>query len=394
MTGTEPTGGTRARWIGAGYAAQGLGYAAVVTALPMFKERQGLDDALVSVILLLVVVAAAGGSMVADKVAARWGSRFALTGGLTAVGLALLLTTFATPTAVFVAVLLVYGVGLGTVDASLSMQGVLVQARLGRSVMNRLFAAYTAAAMAAALLMSAFVAGGAGASVAVGTAGVFALVIAVTGWHGYEPARTVQPGHAGHHDLRATTRRVVLVCGTLIFTAFLADSAVSTWSTVYLHDSLLAADSVAPLGYAAYQSAVLISRLAGDHVVPRTGRVAAATASLLVCAAGCGLVVAVPSVAAAIAGFALTGLGVGVLVPLAFSAAGHAVPGNSDEVIARVNLFNYGGALLGAVLLGLLSEPVGLRVAFLVPVAGLLLTLPVVRQLRRLAVPAPAPSPS
>jgi MFS family permease len=394
MTGTEPTGGTRARWIGAGYAAQGLGYAAVVTALPMFKERQGLDDALVSVILLLVVVAAAGGSMVADKVAARWGSRFALTGGLTAVGLALLLTTFATPTAVFVAVLLVYGVGLGTVDASLSMQGVLVQARLGRSVMNRLFAAYTAAAMAAALLMSAFVASGAGASVAVGTAGVFALVIAVTGWHGYEPARTVQPDHSGHHDLRATTRRVVLVCGTLIFTAFLADSAVSTWSTVYLHDSLLAADSVAPLGYAAYQSAVLISRLAGDHVVPRTGRVAAATASLLVCAAGCGLVVAVPSVAAAIAGFALTGLGVGVLVPLAFSAAGHAVPGNSDEVIARVNLFNYGGALLGAVLLGLLSEPVGLRVAFLVPVAGLLLTLPVVRQLRRLAVPAPAPSPS
>ena len=394
MTGTEPTGGTSARWIGAGYAAQGLGYAAVVTALPMFKERQGLDDALVSVILLLVVVAAAGGSMVADKVAARWGSRFALTGGLTAVGLALLLTTFATPTAVFVAVLLVYGVGLGTVDASLSMQGVLVQARLGRSVMNRLFAAYTAAAMAAALLMSAFVAGGAGASVAVGTAGVFALVIAVTGWHGYEPARTVQPDHSGHHDLRATTRRVVLVCGTLIFTAFLADSAVSTWSTVYLHDSLLAADSVAPLGYAAYQSAVLISRLAGDHVVPRTGRVAAATASLLVCAAGCGLVVAVPSVAAAIAGFALTGLGVGVLVPLAFSAAGHAVPGNSDEVIARVNLFNYGGALLGAVLLGLLSEPVGLRVAFLVPVAGLLLTLPVVRQLRRLAVPAPAPSPS
>ena len=38
----------------------------------------------------------------------------------------------------------------------------------------------------------------------------------------------------------------------------------------------------------------------------------------------------------------------GILVPLAFSAAGHAAPGNSDEVIARVNLFNYGGALVGA----------------------------------------------
>lgn len=390
MTPAEPTGGTRARWIGAGYAAQGLGYAAVVTALPMFKERQGFDDAGVSVILLLVVVAAAGGSLLADAVAARRGSRFALAGGLLAVGTALGLTTFHTPTAVFVAVLIGYGLGLGTVDASLSMQGVLVQARLGRSVMNRLFAAYTAAAMAAALLMSAFVAGGAGASVSVGVAGTFAVVVALAGWRGYEPARTVPPDPTGHHQLRASSRRVVLVCGVLIFTAFLADSAVSTWSSVYLHDSLLASGSIAPLGYAAYQFTVLVSRLAGDHVVPRTGVVAAATASLLACAAGCGLVVTVPSVAAAIVGFALTGLGVGVLVPLAFSAAGHAVPGNSDEVIARVNLFNYGGALLGAVLLGLLSDPIGLRLAFLVPVLGLLLTLPVVRHLRRLTVAAPA----
>ncbi|MET0495635.1 MAG: MFS transporter, partial [Actinoplanes sp.] len=284
----------------------------------------------------------------------------------------------------FVTVLMAYGIGLGMVDASLSMQGVLVQARLGRSVMNRLFAAYTAAAVVAALLMSGFVASGAGASVAVGTAGAFALVVAAAGWRGFEPARTVLPDLTGHHELRAGTRRVVLVCGALVFTAFLADSAVSTWSSVYLHDSLLAADSVAPLGYAAYQVAVLVSRLVGDHVVPRTGRPAAAAAALLACAVGCGLVVAIPSIGAAVAGFVLTGLGVGVLVPLAFSAAGHAASGNSDEVIARVNLFNYGGALLGAVLLGLLSDPVGLRVAFLVPVIGLLLTLPVVRQLRRL----------
>jgi MFS family permease len=390
MTATEPTGGARARWIGAGYAAQGLGYAAVVTALPMFKERQHVDDALVSAILLFVCVAAAGGSIVAEKVAARWGSRFALAAGLATVGVALGLTTFHTHNALFVTIMIGYGVGLGMVDASLSMQGVLVQARLGRSVMNRLFAAYTAAAIVAALLMSAFVAGGAGASVAVGTAGVFAVVVAVAGWRGYEPARTVMPDLTGHTHPHDGTRRVVLVCGLLIFTAFLADSAVSTWSSVYLHDSLSAADSVAPLGYAAYQFAVLISRLVGDHVVPRIGRVVAATASLLVCAVGCGLVAAVPSVAAAIVGFVLTGLGVGVLVPLAFSAAGHAAPGRSDEVIARVNLFNYGGALLGAVLLGLLSDPVGLQLAFLVPVAGLLLTLPVVRQLRRLSVPAHA----
>ena len=394
----EVSGRRRVTWIGAGYAAQGFGYAAVVTALPAFKSRQHIDDAYVSIILLLVCVAAAGGSILADKTAARWGSRYALSGGLLAVAGGLGLTTFHTPTPLFTAILIAYGVGLGAVDASLSMQGVLVQARLGRSVMSRLFAAYTAAAITAALVMSGNAASGGGAALSVGAAAAFAALVVALGFGSLEPARTVLPEHTGEGKRPDGTRLVIWVCGGFIFTAFLADSAVSTWSSVYLHDSLYATAAVVPLGYAAYQAAVLISRLAGDHVVPRTGRAAAAIGSLLVCAVGLGIVVAVHMIVPAIIGFALTGIGVGILVPLAFSAAGHAAPGNSDEVIARVNLFNYGGALVGAVLLGALSAPIGLREAFFIPVIGLLATLPVVRALRRLpnepaVVPAPATAP-
>jgi hypothetical protein len=52
-------------------------------------------------------------------------------------------------------------------------------------------------------------------------------------------------------------------------------------------------------------------------------------------------------------------------VPLAFSAAGELDPTRVDEVIARVNLFNYAGAILGAVLVGLLADAPGLGLAFL-----------------------------
>ncbi|GAA2694369.1 MULTISPECIES: MFS transporter [Actinoplanes] len=377
--------GARARLIGAGYAAQGLGYAAVVTALPAFKERQGIDDAFVSAILLLVCVVAAGGSVIAEKVAARWGSRYALAGGLFLVGAGLAGTTVGTPNALFVVILLCYGIGLGTVDASLSMQGVLVQARLGRSVMSRLFAAYTAAAIVAALLMSWSLGRGSGATIAVGAAAGFSVLVGLAGWRGFEPARTERSSVVHEAGGRAV-RRVVWVCGMLIFTAFLVDSAVSTWSSVYLKDSLAAKASVVPLGYAAYQAMVLVSRLFADHMVPRAGRVAMAVGSLAVSGAGCALVVLLPSVPAAVVGFAIAGIGVGVLVPLAFSAAGEAAAESSDEVIARVNLFNYGGALLGAVLLGALSEPISLRIAFLIPVLGVILTLPLARRLRHLTV--------
>ncbi|BCY05241.1 MFS transporter [Actinoplanes sp. L3-i22] len=396
----DMSAGARARLIGAGYAAQGLGYAAVVTALPAFKERQGLSDAFVSAILLLVCVAAAGGSVVADQVAARWGSRYALAGGLFLVGAGLAGTTVGTPNVAFVTILLFYGIGLGTVDASLSMQGVLIQARLGRSVMSRLFAAYTAAAIVAALLMSGSLASS-GASVAVGTAAAFAVLVGLAGWRAFEPGRT-ERSSAVHETGGRAVRRVVWICGMLIFTAFLVDSAVSTWSSVYLKDTLTAGSAtvlgvslaVAPLGYAAYQAAVLVSRMVADHMVPRTGRVVLALGSLAVCGVGCGLVVLIPSIPAAITGFAIAGIGVGVLVPLAFSAAGEAAAESSDEVIARVNLFNYGGALLGAVLLGALSDPIGLRIAFLIPVVGVILTLPLARRLHHLTVAAPAPRPT
>ncbi|GAA1590756.1 MFS transporter [Actinoplanes couchii] len=388
---SDVSAGTRARLIGAGYAAQGLGYAAVVTALPAFKERQGIDDTFVSVILLMVVVAAAGGSVLADRVAARWGSRYALASGLFLVGAGLAGTTFWSPNAVFATIFLAYGVGLGAVDASLSMQGVLVQARLGRSVMSRLFAAYTAAAIAAALLMSGALETGAGAAVAVAVAAVFAVLVGLVGWRSFVPGRT-ERSHVAHDGGGRAVRPIVLVCGMLIFTAFLVDSAISTWSSVYLHDSLSAAASVAPLGYAAYQGAVLVSRLVADHVVPRAGRLPVAIGSLLACGIGCALVVTLPVVGAAMAGFAIAGIGVGVLVPLAFSAAGEAALGSSDEVIAKVNLFNYGGALLGAVLLGALSEPVGLRWAFLIPVVAVIVTVPLARRLRHLTVPQPAVS--
>jgi MFS family permease len=75
----------------------------------------------------------------------------------------------------------------------------------------------------------------------------------------------------------------------------------------------------------------------------------------------------VPAVGAAVAGFAVVGVAVGVLVPLAFSAAGDLDPARTDEVVARVNVFTYAGAVLGAVAVGLLADGPGLALGFLLP---------------------------
>jgi len=376
----------------AAYAAQGLGYAVVVTSLPVFKDRQGIDDVGVSLIVLLVAVAAALGSVIADVLAKWRGSRIALVVGLCMQVTALVLIIVSVTVAglalwVFVAAFGIYGLGLGAVDAAGAMQGVLVQRRYGRDIMGGYFAAYTAAAIVGALAVAGSAAVGVAVLLPLSLASVVALVVAVAGVPSFDPARAATP--VGGRSASPLPRRGIWLFGFVILVAFTVDSAVSTWSTVYLQDELLAAAALAPLGYAAYQAAILITRVFTDRASGRFGRTRVVLVATITSIAGCGLVALLPFPAAAIVGFALAGVAVGALVPLAFTSAGGLAPARSDEIIARVNLFNYVGAVLGAVVLGLLADAPGLGIAFLLPAALLVPVLLIARRFRAPVAVAP-----
>jgi MFS family permease len=74
-------------------------------------------------------------------------------------------------------------------------------------------------------------------------------------------------------------------------------------------------------------------------------------------------------------GFTLLGLGLCVLVPQTFAAAGRLFPGASDAAVARLNVFNYVGFLIGSPLVGALGDAWSYRWAMLVPMVLVLVTL-------------------
>jgi len=84
----------------------------------------------------------------------------------------------------------------------------------------------------------------------------------------------------------------------------------------------------------------------------------------------------------------VAGAGLGLIVPLCFSAAGALSPDHADAVIARLNVFNYLGTLLGAVMVGAIGSATSFRIGFLVPIA---LVLVVAVLAGRFATPAPRP---
>ncbi len=366
--------------IGATYAAQGFGYATAVTALPGLKTRVGMSDATVSVVVQLGCFLAALGSVLAETIAVRRGSHAALGLGLLVQGIALPFVAASTSVWMLLVAFGVYGIGLGTVDASSAMQGVQLQHRTGRSVLSTLFACYTGAAIVAALTMSGLAHLGTARGAVAGLCVAAGAALLVTVGSRGSLVRVAEPESATPAAQRTPLpTRGIWLFGSMILVAFVADSAVSTWSSVYLHDSLRSGAVIAPLGYAAYQAAILVTRLIGDRMV-RGGRARVLVPTVGAAILGLVAVSLVRSPGAAIVAFALVGVGVGTLVPITWSAAGELAPERVAEVIARINLFNYVGALFGAVVLGLLSAWPGLGPAFLLPALLLVPALVLVRR--------------
>ena len=85
----------------------------------------------------------------------------------------------------------------------------------------------------------------------------------------------------------------------------------------------------------------------------------------------------------AIGGFFTAGLGLAILAPLAFAALAGAVPAASlDVAIARMNIANYLGAILGGGLIGAAATADHLRWAFVIPLVLIPIVLLTTRSFR------------
>jgi len=351
-------------WVTVAFALQGLMLALVLTNLPGLKERTGIGDSEVSLVVLTVLLFAAAGTLLAGWVAPRRGSAVVLVPAfaIQAVGLVLLMLDL--PFAALFPVFALFGLGVGLGDAGIGMQGLTVQRAYGRSIINTFFAFQTAAAILGALLVAAIN----GLEVAFEIGFLIAAVIGVAflPWLrkglARDPEQDIAPA-----EKRPLPWRALTLFGLVVAVVYIGDGVVTTWSSTYLKDTLMAAAVVVPLGYAAYQGAVLFARLFGDRFVVRFGRAAVVTGAVLLASGGLLLSAAAPAPWVAVLGFAVTGLGLGVIVPLTFAAAGDVAPEQMDEIVSRLNLFNYVGVVIGSALTGLIADVAGMRVAILVP---------------------------
>ncbi len=354
---------------------QGLTFATLLTQVAALQKKHGLSDGELTILLLVVPLIAGAGSALAGAAASRWGSRLILRLVQPLACAAVVLAGLAPNVPMLVAANVLFGLGLGGVDAGMNMQGVAVEREYGRAVLTGFHALWSVAAVIGSLWASAAATLGLGLPVTFSIALVPAAAVAVLSslWL-YRPeeehravaaAVRAQDADAGR-PTGVAWRPIIPLCLAMAF-LYVGDSSVSNFGTVFMDKVLHASATVIPLALGAYQLTTFLVRVGGDFAVRRWGPAAIVRAGGAVATLGFVAIVAAPTVPLAIAGFALTGIGLSVVAPQSFSAAGRLDPAGTGVAIARVNMFNYVGFIVGAALVGGLADASGFRVAFAAP---------------------------
>lgn len=365
----------RARIAGYGvFFATGLLFATLVTRIPALQARFGLSEAALTVLMALVPVVAGVGSMLAGRLVPRFGSAAVLRVAQPLLAAAIVGVGLAPDLVTLYSLNFLVGLCLGAVDATMNMQAVEVERRHGRSLLTGFHAVWSAGAILGSLWAAFTAAPDRGIALGTAFAVVAVCAVAVSAAAGPSLLRArggaADPGPGGP---RLPWRPIALVGVALAF-VYVADSAVSTWSAGYV-DWVLGAPALAPLAYGCYQATTLLGRAAGDFAIRAFGAPAVVRVGAVAGAAGLLAVVAAVHPWVALAGFAVTGLGASVVIPASFSAAGRIHPGDPDAAVARVNVFNYVGFVLGSVLIGTIAEALDLRAAFAAPMVLLVVVV-------------------
>ncbi|MFI9616137.1 MFS transporter [Streptomyces sp. NPDC052023] len=359
-----------------GFFAQGVAFALLVTRIPAIQDRYGVSDALLPAFLAAVPVLAGVGSVATERLVRRIRPSSVLRWSQPVVLLALLGVGAGERMVELAVALAAFGLAVGALDASMNMLGVSLQRSYGRSIMLGFHAAYSLGGIVGASL--AWVGAHWGLALVVSYLPVVGVLVpaALVGSRWYVDGGGAEAGAgAGAGEAGGVVFRALLPLCLVMTFAYIGDATVSNWSAKYLQDVLGSSEQMATVPYNVYMVTTLVGRALGDFGVRRFGAVRVVRGGAVVAAVGFAVVAGAPGAWAGMAGFTLVGLGLCVLVPQTFAAGGRLFPGASDAAVARLNIFNYVGFLIGSPLVGALGDAWSYRGAMLVPMVLVLVTL-------------------
>ena len=339
----------------------GFAFASWASRIPSIRDALDLTPRTLGLVLLAIAVGSVTSMPLAGVVVGRLGTArtVAVMALVAAAGLATAGLGYPVGVGAVLVGLFALGIGNGTWDVAMNVEGSAVEQELGRAIMPRFHAGFSVGTVAGALVGAAMVALGVSATVhLVAVAGIVATA-------GPLAVRDFLPdGHAPAEDgerrnpLKAWTEPRTLLIGLFVFAAAFTEGTGNDWLGVAMIDGYGAAAALGALTFAIFLAAMTLGRWFGPGLIDRHGRVRTVRIFAALALVGLALVVWGSTLPLAMAGAALWGLGTALGFPVGMSAAGDD-PAHAPARVSVVATIGYLAFLAGPPLIGFLGEHTG-----------------------------------
>ncbi|MBR0346520.1 MAG: MFS transporter [Rudaea sp.] len=337
----------------------GFALAAWAPIVPFAKASAGLDDAALGLVLLCLGTGSLLAMPLAGVITSREGCRKVLVATALLICATLPLLTIAASPWSLGAVLFLFGMGVGAMDCTMNMQAVMVERDSGKAMMSGFHAFYSIGGFVGAMGITALLSAGVGpwASYLPIVAGIVVVLVSASKY--WRADRVSQDVPA-----LALPKGVVIFIGMLCFVTFLAEGSMLDWSAVFLHEVRGVDASRTGIGFVVFSLTMTITRLFGDRLVQRLGRLLAVVLGGVLASTGFLIATLVTQWEAALFGYVLVGLGCANIVPAMFSLAGQQKTMPENIAIPAITTLGYAGVLAGPALIGFVAQATSLVTAF------------------------------
>lgn len=326
----------------------GAVFASWAARVPAVKDELHLSAGLLGLVMAGPGLGALAGSQAGGLLVHRLGSRAVSALAPVVLSVPLGLVPAARSAGGLMAVLVLLGAADGCTSVAMNAQAVLVQRRLGRTVLNSMHAIRSVGAVAGGLAGVATVSLGLTLTAQFVVMAVLLAVISAVAACGLTPEaeeQTGEPGDLGEGNggtgedaarasgsvlggkkqrwvtARHSRRTAVSLLALMTFLAALVEDAPASWSGVYLRE-IGANAATAAAGYAAFSAGEVVTRLFNDRLVNRLGWVRLIRIGTLCCAAVLTVALLLGQPVTALAALVVAGAGISAVFPGAFTAAG------------------------------------------------------------------------
>lgn len=373
MTTTVPALVVRRNGVAAVFVLNGLFFATIVSRYPDIRSSLALSNGGLGLLLMAVSLGSVSALPLAGRVIERLGE--ALVVRACAIGCALTMAVAALGATAIDSVsvaavgLCGYGVFISLWDVAMNVEAAEVERHLGRTVMPRFHAGWSAGSIV-----------GGGVGVLMTALGVpmlaHALIIVVpaaaAAWLGasrFSPHVRARPQPVAVDKPRsAWLEPRVLLLGVMVLTFAVVEGSANDWLSLAVIDGYHTAHWVGVGGFWLFTLLMTTGRITGTHAIDRYGR----TRVLRFCGvlAGVGILVTVygGSLGVAALGIAIWGLGASLGFPVGMSA-GADDPKRAAARVSVVSTIGYAAFLAAPPLLGWLGDQVGTLHSLLVVAA-------------------------